>query len=107
MTNIAVWQGNFCTVTIGPMIHALPLGHFTGLDLAALAFLGLSSLSIGWAVEHPPASRLSVSILMTGYRRAWMRQFVTRGPRFFDTSIMGNLRQGASDANSPPNRAGC
>lgn len=78
------------------MIHALPLGHFTGLDLIALAFLGLSWLLIGWAVEHPPASRLSVSILMTGYRREWMRQFVTREPRIFDATIMGNLRQGTA-----------
>jgi uncharacterized membrane protein len=75
------------------MIDALHLGYFTGLDLLALAFLGASWLAIGWAVEYPPASRLSVSILMTGYRREWMRQFVTREPRIFDAAIMDNLRQ--------------
>ncbi len=78
------------------MIDTLHLGHFTGLDLIALGFLWISWLAIGWAVEHPPASRPSVSVLMTGYRREWMRQFITREPRIFDATIMDNLRQGTA-----------
>ncbi len=93
MTNFAIWQVSNCGASLHPMIDALNLGHFTGLDLLALAFLGVNWLAIGWAVEHPPASRLSVSILMTGYRREWMRQFITREPRIFDAAIVDNLRQ--------------
>lgn len=74
----------------------LQTGHFSLPDVAALALLGLSWAAIGWAVEHPPAGRPSVSVLMTGYRREWMRQFVTREPRIFDATIMDNLRQGTA-----------
>ncbi len=78
------------------MIDLLQIGHFGALDLLALVVLGLSWFAIGWAVEHPPESRLSVSVLMTGYRREWMRQFISREPRIFDATIMDNLRQGTA-----------
>lgn len=71
----------------------LQSGHFTALDVSALGFLVLGWFAIGWLVEHPPASRLSVAVLMTGYRREWMRQFLTRQPRIFDATIIDNLRQ--------------
>ncbi|HRK32541.1 MAG TPA: hypothetical protein PLD59_15870, partial [Tepidisphaeraceae bacterium] len=41
-------------------------------------------LGIGWFTERPPAGRPSVSVLMTRYRREWMRHFVERDPRIFD-----------------------
>lgn len=71
-------------------------GHFTGFDILALVLLGLAWFAIGWSVEHPPAARPSVSVLMTGYRREWMRQFLTRQPRIFDATIIDNLRQGTA-----------
>ena len=50
-------------------------------DMAALAFLFVAWLGIGWFTERPPAGRPSVSVLMTRYRREWMRHFVDRDPR--------------------------
>lgn len=63
------------------------------LDGIALAVLILTWAVTGWLAEHPPASRPSVSALMAGYRREWMRQFVTRSPRIFDANIIDSLRQ--------------
>lgn len=78
------------------MSNLLQLGHFGGADLLALTLLALGWFASDWAVEHPPKARLSVSILMTGYRREWMRQFITRQPRIFDATIIDNLRQGTA-----------
>ena len=78
------------------MTDLIATGHFTNADLAALAFLTLAWFCFGLLVEHAPASRPSVAGLMVGYRREWMRQFVTREPRIFDAAIMDNLRQGTS-----------
>ncbi|WP_347310868.1 DUF599 domain-containing protein [Defluviimonas sp. SAOS-178_SWC] len=78
------------------MTDLIATGHLTTADLAALAFLLLAWLGFGLLVEHAPARRPSVSGLMVGYRREWMRQFVTRDPRIFDAAIMDNLRQGTS-----------
>ncbi|MFN4155439.1 MAG: DUF599 domain-containing protein [Paracoccaceae bacterium] len=66
------------------------------LDLAdgiALAVLIATWVLTGWLVEHPPKSRPSVTVLMAGYRRDWLRQFVTRSPRIFDANIIDSLRQ--------------
>ncbi|MFN4129837.1 MAG: DUF599 domain-containing protein [Paracoccaceae bacterium] len=63
------------------------------IDGIALAVLILTWVLTGWLVEHPPKSRPSVSALMAGYRRDWMRQFVTRSPRIFDANIIDSLRQ--------------
>ncbi len=46
--------------------------------------------------EHPPKTYPSTTILMARYRRAWLREFVTRDPRIFDAQLISNLRQGAS-----------
>jgi uncharacterized membrane protein len=73
-----------------------PLGPFTPLDVAALAFLLISWVWIGWRIENPPTGNPSVSVLMVGYRREWMRQFITRQPRIFDAGIMDSLRQGTT-----------
>lgn len=69
---------------------------FTPLDAAAVALLLAAFAAIGWLIEHPPASRPSVSVLMEGYRRAWMREFVTREPRIFDANVIDSLRQGTA-----------
>ena len=56
------------------LMHLGPLSLF---DLIALAALVAAWLSVGWLIEHPPASRPSVSLIMQRYRHDWMRQFVT------------------------------
>lgn len=78
------------------MSELIASADMTTADLAALGLLVLGWLVFGILVEHPPAVRPSVSVLMTGYRREWMRQFVTRQPRIFDASVMDSLRQGTS-----------
>jgi uncharacterized membrane protein len=69
---------------------------FDTLDAVAVAFIALAWLLIGLAVEHGIGRSPSVSMLMAEYRRDWMRQFVTREPRIFDATILGNLRQGTT-----------
>ena len=78
------------------MTIPLSLSGFTGLDVIALALLLSLSLLIGWVIDHPPKSRMSVSVLMAEYRREWMRQFVTRQPRIFDANIIDGLRRGTA-----------
>jgi len=78
------------------MTELFASGFLSPLDLAALAFLAGAAVVFGYVTERPPAGRPSVSILMAGYRREWMRQFVTRQPRIFDASVMDSLRQGTS-----------
>ncbi|MCR8549064.1 DUF599 domain-containing protein [Salipiger sp. P9] len=75
------------------MIWLDQFGDFTALDLAATLFLAITWLGSSWVVEHPPARRPSVSRLMAHYRRLWMREFVTRQPRIFDSQIVASLRQ--------------
>lgn len=65
-------------------------------DLIAFAGLVLAWILSGWFIEHPPANRPSVSVLMNDYRRDWMRQFVTRDPRIFDATVIDSLRQGTA-----------
>jgi len=78
------------------MTDIIATGHLTTADLFALGFLVLSWLVFGFLVERPPRGKTSVAAVMTGYRREWMRQFVTRQPRIFDASVMDSLRQGTS-----------
>ncbi len=66
------------------------------MDLIALAGLVFAWIVAGWFIEHPPAKRPSVSVLMNDYRRDWMRQFVTRDPRIFDATVIDSLRQGTA-----------
>ncbi|MGR3398622.1 MAG: DUF599 domain-containing protein [Paracoccus sp. (in: a-proteobacteria)] len=65
-------------------------------DAIALACLFAAWLGIGWFTERPPAGRPSVSVLMTRFRREWMRHFVSREPRIFDGNILASLREGTA-----------
>ena len=72
------------------------LSHFGAADLAALTLTVCVWLGIGWRIENPAPGNPSVAVLMVGFRREWMRQFVAREARMFDAAIMVNLRQGTS-----------
>ncbi|MEM1303103.1 MAG: DUF599 domain-containing protein [Pseudomonadota bacterium] len=72
------------------------IASLTTLDLMAFGFVMVSWLGSGWIIEHPPAARPSVSVLMKDYRRAWMIAFIDRQPRIFDAQILGTLRQGTT-----------
>jgi uncharacterized membrane protein len=65
-------------------------------DALALLFLFAGAAWIGWRIEHTSATRPSVTWVMSAYRRAWMREMVTREPRIFDAQVMASLRQGTS-----------
>ncbi len=69
---------------------------FAPLDYAAVTLILIGAAIIGWHIEHPPRNHPSVSMLMAGYRREWMHQMVTRQPRIFDATLIGNMRQGAA-----------
>ena len=66
------------------------------LDWVAAGAILLAYLLIGWRIEHPGAKNPSVTVLMSEHRRDWMRVFVTRDPRIFDSQILASLRQGTS-----------
>ncbi|MFZ5963155.1 DUF599 domain-containing protein [Thalassococcus sp. BH17M4-6] len=70
--------------------------QFPLVDQIGLGLLFASWILCSLVIEHPPLRWPSVSKLMSAYRREWMRQFVTRDPRIFDSQIIGNLRQGTA-----------
>lgn len=72
------------------------LTHFGAIDLSAVGLILVTWLAIGWRIENPAPGSPSVAVLMVGFRREWMRQFVARDARMFDAAIMANLRQGTS-----------
>lgn len=72
------------------------LGLFGPWDISALALWMISWVGIGLVIEQPPRNHPSVSTLMTGFRREWMRTMVTRQPRIFDGSVLNTLRQGTT-----------
>jgi uncharacterized membrane protein len=72
------------------------LGAIGTPDLLAVLAVFLLWAGSGWVIEHPPASRPSVSLIMQEYRHDWMRQFVTRQPRIFDATLIDSLRQGTA-----------
>lgn len=72
------------------------LSLLTLLDALSVGILFISLVVTGWVIEHPPASRPSVTVIMSANRLAWMRVFVTREPRIFDSQIVASLRQGTS-----------
>jgi len=76
------------------MIEHLAL--LTYWDAAAAIFLVVSYWVLGWVIEHPPKSRPSVTLIMSENRREWLRVFIGREPRIFDSQIMGSLRQGTA-----------
>lgn len=65
-------------------------------DWAAAGLMLALWFFLGWIIEHPPASRPSVTVLMSQRRRDWMHVFVHRDPRIFDSQILASLRQGTS-----------
>lgn len=65
-------------------------------DYGALLLLLGSWLWIGWRVETASAQKPSVSRIMDGYRRDWMREMVTRQPRMFDAQVVATMRQGST-----------
>lgn len=66
------------------------------LDWVASAAIVVAWIILGWMIEHPGAKRPSVTVLMSERRRDWMKVFVTRDPRIFDSQILGGLRQGTA-----------
>jgi uncharacterized membrane protein len=72
------------------------LDLFGMLDAIAAAVLILAWGGLGWWIEHPSARRPSVTVLMSQRRRDWMKVFVTRDPRIFDSQILGGLREGTA-----------
>ena len=68
----------------------------TKLDWIAVAAIITAWLVIGWWIEHPGRARPSVTVLMSERRREWMKVFVTRDPRIFDSQIVNGLRQGTA-----------
>lgn len=72
------------------------LAPFSAADFLAGSLLIAAWLGIGWRIEHPTATRPSVSRIVAGYRREWMVQMVTRQPRIFDSSVLATLREGTS-----------
>ena len=75
------------------MTHLTALG---ALDFAALALVLLLWLALGWVIEHPGTRRPSVTVLVAQRRRDWMKVFVARDPRIFDSQILSSLRQGTA-----------
>jgi uncharacterized membrane protein len=64
-------------------------------------FVAVGTLLVVWSllsllIENAPKRCPSTSQIMAGYRREWMRQFVTRQPRIFDSQIVSSLRQGTA-----------
>lgn len=72
------------------------LSALSAIDVISVTFMATAFFVIGWLVEHPPASRPSMSGLMAEYRRAWMREFVVRQQKIFDGTVITSLRQATS-----------
>lgn len=72
------------------------LNLFGPLDAIALSALFSTWLGLTWWIEHAGMKHPSVTVLMVDYRRAWLREFVTREPRIFDAQILTSLRQGTA-----------
>ena len=73
-------------------ITALP-DLLTLLDAAAVLLLFAGWASMTWLIERGSAKNPSVSVLMTGYRREWMRNTTSRDPRVYDALMVTSLRQ--------------
>lgn len=79
-----------------PMTWIDRIAFFSTLDFIAVGFLFSAWFFIGVWIDNPTKANPSVSTLMAGYRREWMRQMVTRDPRIFDAQILASLRQGTA-----------
>ncbi|MEM1386302.1 MAG: DUF599 domain-containing protein [Pseudomonadota bacterium] len=78
------------------MTPAQVLSLFSPLDAVAVCLLGAAWVGTTLWIENGRARRVSVSILMEGYRREWLQAYVTRTPRVFDMIALSNLRQGTA-----------
>ncbi|UWQ90762.1 DUF599 domain-containing protein [Aliisedimentitalea scapharcae] len=78
------------------MIWIDRLNSFSPYDYGALSLLVVGWFWIGWRIEHPPAHKPSVSLIMAEFRHDWMKQMVTRQPRMFDAQLIGSFRQGTT-----------
>lgn len=72
------------------------MARLSPLDWVAAGAVLASWHILGWMIEHPFAKRPSVTVLMSERRRDWMKVFVTRDPRIFDSQILASLRQGTA-----------
>jgi len=72
------------------------LSGFSAADAVAVIYWWGAYFLLGWIVNNPPKSRISVAVLMGDYRKGWMRQLVTRQPRIFDAAVLNSLQQGAA-----------
>jgi uncharacterized membrane protein len=96
MTNFAHWQGFPRQATAFRMTFFDHLALFGLIDAAAALGLVMAWALIGWRIEHPDHRHLSVTMLMSERRRDWMKVFVGRDPRIFDSQILGGLREGTA-----------
>ena len=79
------------------MMNEFPdLSMFSALDLVAAGILVFTWATVSLLIENAPAKFRSTSQIMAEFRREWMRQFVTRQPRIFDSQIVSSLRQGTA-----------
>lgn len=78
------------------MTFTQKLSLFHNGDLAALVYLVAAWLICDAVIEHPPAWRRSVTVIMKSFRHDWMRHMVTRDPRIFDSGIVDSLRTGTT-----------
>lgn len=72
------------------------LGLFTVMDALALGLLLMGWAGLGLVIEQPRWGMRSVTVMMSGFRREWMRQLAHRDVRIFDSQILGSLRQGTA-----------
>lgn len=68
----------------------------TALDLAALIWFLTVWTAYSLLVDHSPLGRRSLTGLMNGYRKLWMRTLLVRDVRIVDTSILTGLQNGAA-----------
>ncbi len=78
------------------MDFSTAFGSLTWLDWTLVGIFLVVWQGLSWWIEHPSAKRPSVSVLMSEYRREWMKVLVTRVPRIFDAQVLTSLRQGTS-----------
>lgn len=72
------------------------LALLSRLDFVAVGIMLAVWFILTWVIEHPSATRPSVTVLMSERRREWMKVLVTRESRIYDSQILGSLRQGTS-----------
>ena len=72
------------------------ISGLNGVDGIAVAALLATWLGLSWWIEHPTVKHPSVTMVMEGYRREWLRVMIGRESRIFDAQIMASLRQGTA-----------